>query len=311
MIKGKLYTPQTNLEMLKVHKISKSQAWQRTGRAGRESDGICYRIFTEDEYNSMPLNTIPEILRSNLSSVALQLIALGINDIINFDFMSKPSNECLEAALNDLELLGAIRKQILETNAPSENGIQTNKKQKLTNTNYELTDIGKKMSQFPLDPKLSRCILAAESLNCVEDILKIVSVLSVENIFHHNLSNLTNNNKRDQAQIIRQKFSSADGDHISLLNVFKAFSANKHSKEWCLENMLDFKNLKLSVEICKQLREICSRSHVNISLTNSTSRTQDTVNIRRSLIAGFFLNAAEYQKENEYKTVRFFILNSS
>ena len=304
MIKGKLYTPQTNLEMLKVHKISKSQAWQRTGRAGRESDGICYRIFTEAEYDAMPLNTVPEILRSNLTSVALQLIALGISDILNFDFMSKPSNECLEAALNDLELLGAIRKQNVEKVAPVENGMQAPIKKLKTSSLYELTDIGKKMSQFPLDPKLSRCILAAESLSCVEDILKIVSVLSVENIFHHNLTNT--NGKRDQAQLIRQKFSSADGDHITLLNVFKAFSANKQSREWCVENMLDFKNLKLSMEICKQLREICSRAHVNISLIGSSSRSQDTVSIRRSLIAGFFLNAAEYQKENEYKTVSAF-----
>lgn len=84
MIKSKLYTPGTNLEILKVHKISKSQAWQRTGRAGRESAGICYRLFTEKEYESMALNTIPEILRSNLSSVSLQLIALGKLGKINF-----------------------------------------------------------------------------------------------------------------------------------------------------------------------------------------------------------------------------------
>ncbi len=78
MIKSKMYTPSNNLEILKVHKISKSQAWQRTGRAGRESNGICYRLFTEAEFESMPLSTVPEILRSNLSSVGLQLIALGI-----------------------------------------------------------------------------------------------------------------------------------------------------------------------------------------------------------------------------------------
>ena len=77
MIKSKLYTPSTNVELLKVQKISKSQAWQRTGRAGRESAGICYRLFTESEFESMPLSTVPEILRSNLSSVALELIALG------------------------------------------------------------------------------------------------------------------------------------------------------------------------------------------------------------------------------------------
>ena len=106
--------------MLKVHKISKSQAWQRTGRAGRESSGVCYRLFTESEYDSMPLSTVPEILRSNLLSVVLQLIALGIRDVVNFDFMSKPSDECLEAALCDLELLGAITKQQVSTEKAGE-----------------------------------------------------------------------------------------------------------------------------------------------------------------------------------------------
>ena len=110
--------PQTfsnNLEILKVHRISKSQAWQRTGRAGRESPGTCYRLYTENEFESLPDNTVPEILRSNLSSVILQLIALGINDLINFDFMSKPPGESINIALNELELIGAVKKQIDES----------------------------------------------------------------------------------------------------------------------------------------------------------------------------------------------------
>ncbi len=93
---------------------------------------------------------------------------------------------------------------------------------------YELTSIGKKMSQFPLDPKLSRCILAAVKLNCVEDILKIVSILSVDTIFHQ--SGDTSSSKKDLAEAIKQKFVSADGDHFTLLNVYKAFVSNKNNK---------------------------------------------------------------------------------
>lgn len=213
MIKSKMYTPGNNLEVLKVHKISKSQAWQRTGRAGRESSGICYRLFTEAEFESMPLSTVPEILRSNLSSVGLQLIALGMKDLANFDFMNKPSGESLEAALNELEALGAIKKS------------EKNK------SFYDLTAIGKRMAQFPLEPKLSRCILAAEKLNCVEDVLKIVSVLSVDSIFHSSgAASMSNASKKDLAETIKQKFVSADGDHITLLNVYKAFVANKNNR---------------------------------------------------------------------------------
>jgi ATP-dependent RNA helicase DHX33 len=222
MIKSKMYTPGNNLEVLKVHKISKSQAWQRTGRAGRESSGTCYRLFTEAEFESMPLSTVPEILRSNLSSVGLQLIALGMKDLANFDFMNKPSAESLEAALNELEALGAIKK--------SEN-----------KSLYELTAIGKRMAQFPLEPKLSRCILAAEKLNCVEDVLKIVSVLSVDSIFHSSgTASMSNASKKDLAETIKQKFVSADGDHITLLNVYKAFVANKNNRVSVLSLVISF-----------------------------------------------------------------------
>ncbi len=122
--------------------------------------------------------------------------------------------------------------------------------------------------------------------------------MSVETIFHNSSNNLSQSSKKELADTIKQKFVSADGDHITLLNVFKAFVSNKNNKEWCNENFLDYKNLKLAVEICKQLREICKRNNIHVM-----SSLTDTVNIRLALIYGFFMNAAEYQKENEYKTV--------
>jgi ATP-dependent RNA helicase DHX33 len=209
MIKAKIYTPESNLEILKVHKISKSQAWQRTGRAGREQPGICYRLYTEPQYEGLPLNTIPEILRSNLAAVILQLLAIGIKDALNFDFMDKPSRESLEAAINELELLDAVK----------------NSNEDL----YELTELGRKMSQFPLDPKYARCILAAANVSdckCVEEVIKIVSLLSVDTVFQQ----VNNQSKRETANAIRQKFVSSDGDHITLLNVYKAYNASKSRK---------------------------------------------------------------------------------
>ena len=296
MIKGKLYTPQNNIEMLKVHKISKSQAWQRAGRAGRESLGICYRLFTESEFESMPLNTVPEILRSNLLSVALQLIAMGINDLVDFDFISKPSVEAMTKALNDLELLGAIRKFFKDNNMEHNDSVN---KKRITAIKYELTEMGRKMAYFPLDPRLSRCILSADKFGCVEEVLKIVSILSVDSVFH---GQTNTSNKKDKAEASRQKFTSADGDHITLLNVYKAFVANKSSsKEWCRENFLDLKNLKLAAEINKQLKDICTKNSIKLS-----SSSNDSVKIRMALISGFFMNAAEYQKENEYKTVNLY-----
>jgi len=208
-------------------------------------------LYTENEYEDMQFSTVPEILRSNLSSVILQLVALGINDVENFDFMSKPSEETIAASINELELLGALKKKADETisNYLNSNDQNANKK-RLLSVKYDLTDIGKKMAQFPLDPKLSRCIIAAEKLKCLEEILKIVSVMSVDSIFHNVAS------KQEQITNIKQKFVSADGDHLTLLNVYKAFVSNKNKKEWCNENFLDFKNLKLSVEIYRQIKEV-------------------------------------------------------
>lgn len=207
MIKGKLYTPESNIELLKVHKISKSQAWQRTGRAGREQAGICYRLYTQDEYEQLPLNTIPEILRSNLASVLLQLLAIGIKDVMNFDFIDKPTPDAIKSALNELELLNAVNK--LDGGSL-----------------YKLTQIGIKMSKFPLDPKYSKVLLAAQDHKCLEEVIKIISLLSVDSVF----LSITSQLKRNKANLIKQKFVSADGDHITLLNVYKAYQASKSRK---------------------------------------------------------------------------------
>jgi ATP-dependent RNA helicase DHX33 len=205
MIKGKLFNSQSNLEVLKVHKISKSQAWQRSGRAGREPPrGVCYRLYTENEYENLPASTIPELLRSNLASVILQLLAIGIKSPHAFDFIDKPDESNIKAAIHELELLGAVKL--------------------INDTEYELTKIGRKMSQFPLDPKYAKCILSAEQYECVEDVLKIVSLLSVDSVFVSNL------NKNSNFNTIKDKFTSADGDHITLLNVFKAFISAKLNK---------------------------------------------------------------------------------
>jgi HrpA-like RNA helicase len=153
------------------------------------------------------------------------------------------------------------------------------------------------MAQFPLDPKLAKCLITAEKIGCSEEILKVVSMLSVENVFL-NASLNGPSGKKEISQMVRQKFVSPDGDHITLLNVFRAYAGNKNNKEWCKENFLDIKNLKLAVDICKQLRDVCNRNSIRLLTCQN-----DTVKIRHALISGFFMNAAEYHKENEYKTV--------
>jgi ATP-dependent RNA helicase DHX33 len=138
------HIPATGMDILRVQKIAKSQAWQRAGRAGRQASGFCYRTYTLQEFEKMPSVAVPEIQRCSLSSVVLQLLALGIQDPANFDFMDKPPPELVQAAMNELHLLGAIE----STEKPN------------------LTELGQQMAAFPLDPRFTKLILASKDLGC-------------------------------------------------------------------------------------------------------------------------------------------------
>lgn len=267
VVKAKLYNANSGLDLLKVVRISKAQALQRTGRAGRESSGTCYRIYTEEDFDSLKKNTVPEILRCNLSSVVLQLLALGISDIINFDFMDKPSTESLISAVHQLHSLGAVTKEEC----------------------IKLTPLGKQMVSFPLDPRLSKTILIAKDNHCLEEVLSVVSMLSVDSVLY------TPHSKREEALETRKKFISSDGDHITFLNIYKAYKSVKGNKEWCHENFINIRNMRLAMEVRKQLRGICCNLELPIE-----SCGQDMAAIRKCLAFGFFMNAAELQKEGEF-----------
>ena len=141
--------------------ISRASAKQRAGRAGRTRPGKCYRLFTERSFNKdLTENTHPEIQRSNLGAVVLYLKKLGIHDIVHFDYMDPPAPETLMRAMEQLNYIGAI------------------------DDNGDLTDLGSKMSEFPLDPVLSKCVLtASRDYFCVQEATAIVAMLNVPNIF--------------------------------------------------------------------------------------------------------------------------------
>ncbi|MEE6469895.1 hypothetical protein FKM82_008809 [Ascaphus truei] len=196
MVKAKKYNPESSLEVLAVQRVSKAQAWQRTGRAGREDSGICYRLYTEDEFEKLEKMTVPEIQRCNLVSVMLQLLVLRVPNVLTFDFMSKPSPDSIRAAIQQLDLLGAVERK---------------------EDQIILTPLGRKMAAFPLEPKFSKTILLSPKFHCTEEILTIVSLLSVDSVLHNPPA------KRDEVQAVRKKFISSEGDHITLLNIYRAF----------------------------------------------------------------------------------------
>ncbi|XP_078485462.1 ATP-dependent RNA helicase DHX15 isoform X2 [Ciona intestinalis] len=153
--KQKVYNPRIRVESLLVSAISKASAQQRSGRGGRTRPGKCFRLYTEKAYKTeMQENTYPEILRSNLGSVVLHLKKLGIDDLVHFDFMDPPAPETLMRALELLNYLSAL------------------------NDDGDLTELGAIMAEFPLDPQLSKMLVASCEYNCSNEILSITAMLS-------------------------------------------------------------------------------------------------------------------------------------
>uniref|UniRef100_A0A8D2C130 RNA helicase n=1 Tax=Sus scrofa TaxID=9823 RepID=A0A8D2C130_PIG len=270
MVKAKKYNPDSGLEVLAVQRVSKTQAWQRTGRAGREDSGVCYRLYTEDEFEKFDKMTVPEIQRCNLASVMLQLLAMRVPDVLTFDFMSKPSPEHIQAAIAQLELLGALDR----------------KDDQLT-----LTPMGRKMAAFPLEPRFAKAILLSPTFHCTEEMLTIVSLLSVDSVLYSPPS------RRDEVQSARKKFMASEGDHITLLNIYRAFRNTGGNKDWCKENFVNSKNMMLVAEVRAQLRDICLKMSMPI-----LSSRGDMERIRRCLAHSLFMNSAELQPDGSYAT---------
>lgn len=190
--KQKSFSPRTGMESLLVTPVSQASALQRAGRAGRTSPGKCFRLYTAWSYqHEMESNTVPEIQRTNLGNVVLMLKSLGINDLVNFDFMDPPPVETLLRALEQLYALGAL------------------------NDAGHLTKLGRRMAEFPLDPMLSKAIVASDTYKCSEEILSITAMLSVGNSIFYRPKD-----KQVHADNARMNFHFGNvGDHLALLKV--------------------------------------------------------------------------------------------
>eukprot|EP00850_Spirogloea_muscicola_P021881 SM000266S09826 [mRNA] locus=s266:110340:113616:+ [translate_table: standard] len=195
--KQKVYNPRIRVESLLVSPISKASAHQRAGRAGRTQPGKCFRLYTERSFQKdLQEQTYPEILRSNLANVVLTLKKLGIDDLVHFDFMDPPAPETLMRALELLNYLGALDDE------------------------GNLTKLGELMSEFPLDPQLSKMLVVSPDFNCSNEILSITAMLSVPNCF------LRPREAQKAADEAKARFAHIDGDHLTLLNVYHAFKQN-------------------------------------------------------------------------------------
>ena len=200
-VKQKSYNPRTGMDALVVVPVSKVQAIQRAGRAGRTQPGKCYRLYSEKFYlEEMKENTVPEILRVNLANVLLNLKDMGFHDVINFDFMEKPDNDAILQALKQLYLLSAI------------------------DQDGQITRLGQEMCKFPLEPSYAKALLSSILMKCQDEMLTIVSLLSSENIWHK--PSRVNQTEFERFESVQKEFLDLDGDHHTLLKIYSRWKRN-------------------------------------------------------------------------------------
>ncbi|KAN0082175.1 P-loop containing nucleoside triphosphate hydrolase protein [Elaphomyces granulatus] len=273
-VKENVFNPRTGMESLVVTPCSRASASQRAGRAGRVGPGKCFRLYTKWAYhNELEENTTPEIQRTNLNGVILMLKSLGIDQLLDFDFIDPPPAETIIRALEQLYALGAL------------------------NDRGELTKVGRQMAEFPADPMLAKAILAADKYGCVEEVLSIISMLGEASALFYRPKD-----KKIHADSARARFTVKDGgDHLTLLSIWNQWVDSDFSYVWARENFLQQRSLSRARDVRDQLAKLCDRVEVTIS----TAGASNLIPIQKAITAGFFPNAARLQRGGDnYRTVK-------
>jgi HrpA-like RNA helicase len=272
-----------NADVLRLESISKAQAEQRKGRAGRMGPGIVFRLYTESQYEAMMDYPVPEVLRVDAASTVLQIMAYDAAahgpGLLKFPRLDAPPKRMLVRALETLMALGAL------------------------DDNMELTQTGKLMSRIPTSPLVARSLLEAARLGCVEDMVALAAILSVEGgIFFAPVA------QRDAARAAHRRFISRSGDHLTLVNVYRAYideDGNARRTAFCKDHFLNYRTLASAESIADQLNRLMQLPVVlEWALTNPTTAAMETEDatavdlLRRCVVAGFFRNAARRREED-------------
>lgn len=267
--KIKVYNPRMGMDALQVFPVSRAAADQRAGRAGRTGPGTCYRLYTDTAYqNEMLPNAVPEIQRTNLGNVVLLLKSLKVENLLDFDFMDQPPKENILNSMYQLWVLGAL------------------------NNVGGLTKLGWKMVEFPLDPPLAAMLLAGEKLGCLDEVLTIVSMLSVPSVFFRP------KDRAEESDAAREKFFVPESDHLTLLNVYIQWKQNQYRGDWCNDHFLHVKGLRKAREVRSQLMDILKT--LDIKLTS----VMDWDVVRQAICSAYFQNAARQKGVGEYINCR-------
>lgn len=286
-VKQRQYNPSTGMYSLDVVPISRVQANQRAGRAGRTRPGKCYRLYPSIVYTDDFLDaTVPEIQRSSLAGSVLYLKSLDLPDIdiLKFDLLDPPSTESLHDALKQLYLVDAI----------DENG--------------SITSTGKTMAELPLEPSLSRTLMKANEFGCFSEALTVAAMLSAETTL---LSGRSKNTEK------KRKHSSLDlpdgsgwGDHIQLLQIYEYWDQTGYDPQWCKDNDLQVRGMMFVKDVRKQLSQIMqkiAKGSLDVQASERwKARREEYRRLRKALCVGYANQLAERMiRHNGYRTLGF------
>ncbi|KAF2645877.1 P-loop containing nucleoside triphosphate hydrolase protein [Massarina eburnea CBS 473.64] len=280
-VKLRAYDPILGIERLNITPVSKASATQRAGRAGRTRAGKCYRLYTEEGFEGLEDATFPEIQRSNLAPVLLQLMNLGIQNLIRFDYLSNPPSKLIVRALDLLFSLGAI----------DDYGRLTK-------------PLGTRMAELPLEPMLAKALLNAPSFGCLSEMLTIAAMMTLQGTAFVSHSDTTKLLERS-----RRRFAVKEGDHITLYNVYQSFvSVGKKDAQWCRDNCLNHKAMIKAVSVRKQLENYLERMGIQESALQGgdvkrVGGMEMGEKVQRCLTTGYFAQAARMKSDGSFQTV--------
>jgi ATP-dependent helicase HrpA len=292
------YSPRSRTKSLPIVPISRSSADQRKGRCGRVENGVCIRLYSEDDYNNRPLYTLPEIRRDNLAEVILRMISLNLGDITTFPLIDRPSESSIKDGYNLLLELDAI-------------SVSAKKSKKYSN--YHLSKKGKIMARMPLDPRLSCMLIEAHQHGCLKEITVIVSALSIQDPRERPADKSL---EADQAQAC---FTDPLSDFISILNIWNEYEkiitlqkSNARIKQFCKNHFLSFRRMREWRDIFQQIFLILEELQMTEKKVSTTSLLIKNENefsplyeaIHKSILSGFLSNIAAKKEKNVYKATK-------
>ena len=290
------YSARTKVQRLPIERISQASANQRSGRCGRVSDGIAIRLYSEEDFNSRPEFTDPEILRTNLAAVILQMIAIGVvrepGDISRFPFVQPPASRAINDGVNLLRELGALTER-------------TRRKGRGGNNSATLTAIGRAMAAFPVDPRLARMIIEGGRRGCAKEMMVLAAALTIQDPRERPAD------VRAEADAMHARFVDDTSDFSSFLllwdyiNEQQAALSSSQLRKMCHREFINYLRIREWQDLFAQLREMGRTANIHASGGRDINASAHEVDIHKSLLTGLLSHVGvkeEREKDSKGRT---------